>query len=161
MTLAFFAFDDVSTPLDLDYAAQQIALARQQNDVIVVSMHWGHEYQAAPSKRQRLIADALTKAGADIIWGHHPHVLQETAWMDTGRKHNSLVAYSLGNALFDQVVPQDTRQSAILLVTIDKEGGIGFTAEPFEIDPFAGTVKISRGEVANQILERLKVTPSP
>ncbi|HJV48922.1 MAG TPA: CapA family protein [Geothrix sp.] len=88
-------------PLDLEPALQAVREARRQADLVVVSVHWGNEYQHAPTKRQRDLARALVGAGCDVILGHHPHVLQPSEILDVdGRK--ALVAYSLGNFISNQ-----------------------------------------------------------
>lgn len=160
--IAFFAFEDVTSPLDLLQAQRSIISAAARADLVVVSLHWGPEYRSVPSSRQREIAQSLAEAGADLIWGHHPHVLQSVEWLPgRGRSHATLVAYSLGNALFDQVVPPDTRKSAVLLVTLGIGGVQSVQAVPFEIDPFHASVSLASTEAASQIYERLGLTPTP
>lgn len=66
-------------------------------DVIVVSMHYGKEYHLEPSADQKEVSADLSDAGADIIIGNHPHVLQPPAWIMNSRGKRSLAAYSLGN----------------------------------------------------------------
>ncbi len=73
----------------------------------------------------------LADAGAALIWGHHPHVLQPAEWIRNGR---ALVLYSLGNALFDQYGLDNTRRSALVLVTFDSYGAEEFKVIPFLID---------------------------
>lgn len=75
--------------------------ARPHADLVVVSLHWGNEYETKASEGQRLFARYLVSAGADMIVGHHPHVLQEVAWVSAGGRRG-LVAYSLGNFLSGQ-----------------------------------------------------------
>lgn len=88
-------------PLDPEPALQAVRAARNQADLVVVSLHWGNEYQHLPTKRQRDIAQALVAAGCDVLLGHHPHVLQPVEWLEAdGRK--GLVAYSLGNFISNQ-----------------------------------------------------------
>jgi poly-gamma-glutamate synthesis protein (capsule biosynthesis protein) len=75
--------------------------ARSRADLVVVSVHWGNEYQRQPTKRQRDIAKLLVGAGCDLLLGHHPHVLQPAELVEAdGRK--ALVAYSLGNFISNQ-----------------------------------------------------------
>ncbi len=155
--LAFFAFDDVSTPLDIEFAKQLLTENSKAEDVTIVSMHWGHEYQVSPSPRQRLLASILSAAGADIIWGHHPHVLQPVEKIERDNSPPTLVAYSLGNTLFDQIAPQDTHQSAILLVEILPSGEMNVKAVPFEIDPFTAVLQLPGSENTKRTLERLKL----
>lgn len=159
LRLALLAIDDVSSDLDTAQAAAQAAAqvrkARQAGSVVVVSIHWGDEYQAAPNQRQQQIAQALVNAGADLVWGHHPHVLQPAAWLaadDGGRQ--GLVFYSLGNALFDQT-PPDTQRSALVLVTVGKQGVIEVQATPFRIDPWRGCVRLADARTKSLVEARL------
>jgi poly-gamma-glutamate synthesis protein (capsule biosynthesis protein) len=106
------AFDDSTVPLDLEAASRMVAEAKEKVDLTIVSVHWGGEYQVAPSPRQQSIALALAHAGADLIVGHGPHVLQPVE-----RVGQTLVAYSLGNFIFDQPYPIDCRWGLVLRVT--------------------------------------------
>lgn len=119
-------------PLDLELALQAVRGARSQADLVVVSVHWGNEYQHQPTKRQRGIARALVAAGCDLILGHHPHVLQPVELMEAeGRK--ALVAYSLGNFISNQdrmyradlfpVAGGDNRDGAALKVRFEQRRG--------------------------------------
>lgn len=88
--------------IDLPKIKQEIALAKQQSDVIVVSVHFGEEYKTTPNSYQKEIVQALADEGVHIIIGHHPHVLQPTAWVEGREGNRSFVAYSLGNFLSGQ-----------------------------------------------------------
>lgn len=66
-------------------------------DIVILLIHWGIEEYVFPSPEQRMWAKKFAMAGADLILGHHPHVLQGTEMVG-----NSLVAYSLGNFIFDE-----------------------------------------------------------
>ena len=83
-------------PLDLEPALAAVREARGRADLVVVSVHWGNEYQRQPTKRQRDIARRLVEAGCDLVLGHHPHVLQPAEILEAGGR-KALVAYSLGN----------------------------------------------------------------
>lgn len=128
--LAFLAFD-ATTRFDTEAAAQAVRAARATGAIVVVSIHWGAEYQAGASTGQKQIAERLAEAGAALIWGHHPHVLQPAEWI---HDHGTLVFYSLGNALFDQYGLDDTRRSALILAKLDAHGVEEFSAIPFLID---------------------------
>jgi poly-gamma-glutamate synthesis protein (capsule biosynthesis protein) len=82
-------------------ASQKIRLARKLSNLVIVSIHWGYELLAWPSVDQRNQAAWMISQGADIIFGHHPHVIQP---MDiiSGKP----VYFSLGNHLFDQKYPE-------------------------------------------------------
>ncbi len=116
LRIAFLAFQDVRPRIDLTAAAAAVRQARAEGSLVVVSVHWGNEYQAGQNARQNEIAQTLADAGAALIWGHHPHVLQPVVWLQgAGQPFRTFVAYSLGNALFDQMMLPDTQQSAVLV----------------------------------------------
>lgn len=81
--------------------AERLAqMKRDGAECIVLILHWGDEYQSSSSKTQKDLAQFLSDSGADIIIGHHPHVLQEIGVVESqvsGKK--TLVYYSLGNIL--------------------------------------------------------------
>jgi 2-methylisocitrate lyase-like PEP mutase family enzyme len=65
------------------------------------------------------LAQKWVDAGADVIWGHHPHVLQRVDWMTSALDgHLALVMYSLGNLLTDQFMLPDAQRSALIRLTI-------------------------------------------
>jgi len=75
-------------------------------DLVAVALHFGNEYQRMPSQFQKNMADVSIQAGADLIIGHHPHVVQPYEWrtvtMADGSKRTGFVAYSLGNFISAQ-----------------------------------------------------------
>jgi Bacterial capsule synthesis protein PGA_cap len=80
--------------------AEKLRLARERADLVVVSIHWGTEYQKLPEAIQRTQAHWLIQQGADLIVGHHPHVVEPPECVD-----GHPVFFSLGNHLFDQTYP--------------------------------------------------------
>jgi len=82
-------------------------------DIIIVSFHWGEEYQIRSNSKQQNIAHSLIDAGADLIVGHHSHTIQELE-----RYNNGWIAYSLGNFVFDQNFSKETAEGLILKVII-------------------------------------------
>ena len=72
-----------------------IASARTQADYVIVSFHWGTEASSATQAYQRTAAHSAIDAGADVIIGHHPHVLQGVE-----RYKKGIIFYSLGNFAF-------------------------------------------------------------
>jgi poly-gamma-glutamate capsule biosynthesis protein CapA/YwtB (metallophosphatase superfamily) len=149
--LAFLAFDATSDQFDTASAIQAVRSARETGGVVVVSVHWGAEYQSGASTGQQQLARQLADAGAALVWGHHPHVLQPSAWL--GDERRTLVLYSLGNALFDQQGLASTRQSALLLVTLDAGGVKDFKAIPFLIDVRNSWVAAAGDEDRQRVLE--------
>jgi len=154
--LAFLALDDVGSAVDAEAAVRSIRSADEKGNVVIVSIHWGMEYQSGASERQKLLARQFAEAGAAVVWGHHPHVLQPVEWIDMAHG-KTLVLYSLGNALFDQVGLQDTRQSALALVELNAEGVQSVRAVPFVIDVQKSTVEAPDTATAESILEQMKI----
>jgi poly-gamma-glutamate synthesis protein (capsule biosynthesis protein) len=76
--------------------------ARGQCDLLVVSIHWGIEYAPAPRPEDVDIAHKMLDAGASVIVGHHPHVLQPLETYTTVDGRNTVIFYSLGNFLSNQ-----------------------------------------------------------
>ena len=112
---------------DREAAVAAIAAARAQADAVIVSVHWGYEYELRPDPAQRDKAQAMLEAGADLVVGHHPHVVQgtEVAYRGAGNAPEvtgeRFVAYSLGNFVFDQE-QGETRQGLALRAFFDEQG---------------------------------------
>ncbi|MBQ7953652.1 MAG: CapA family protein, partial [Clostridia bacterium] len=88
--------------IDDEDMVSQIESAKQQADLIFVSMHWGSEGAFKPSDEQKRVAQLIADSGADAIIGHHPHVIQPVDWL-TGKDGNkTLCVYSLGNFVAEQ-----------------------------------------------------------
>lgn len=88
--------------IDLPLIEEDVAKAKDLSDVVVVSMHWGNEYESLPSQLQISLAEELSEMGVDIIIGHHPHVLQPVNWIERSDGSKTFVLYSLGNFLSAQ-----------------------------------------------------------
>lgn len=121
--------------IDKDLILEQINLAKAKcPDLICVNMHWGIEYETKPNTEQKDLADFLFNNGVDIILGSHPHVLQpmekRTVTLEDGSTKDCFVIYSLGNFISGQT-KENTRNSAILNITITKSGETGETSLNF------------------------------
>jgi len=79
-----------------------IKAARAQCDLLVVSIHWGIEYSPAPRPEDVDTAHRMLEAGASVIVGHHPHVLQPVESYRTQDGRDTVIFYSLGNFLSNQ-----------------------------------------------------------
>lgn len=114
--LAFFAYtygtNGIPIPRGKDYLVSlldegqitadiQRAKEDEGADLVIIGLHWGQEYQRLPTPQQRQLARRLVDAGADVIIGTHPHVIQPVEWIET-EDHRGLVFYSLGNFISNQ-----------------------------------------------------------
>jgi poly-gamma-glutamate synthesis protein (capsule biosynthesis protein) len=112
-----------------------VAAARKRADVVVASFHWGVEYESRPHPRQKELARTAVAAGADLVLGHHPHVLQGAEVVRSASQPDrpALVAYSLGNFVFDPR-PGRALQSVILRCTLSRRGLTSAEFVPIQID---------------------------
>jgi len=85
-------------------------------DIVAASFHWGDEHARVPNSYQRRIARLAVDAGADLVLGHHPHVLQGIELYKGG-----IILYSLGNYIFD-MDPDPTYDSVAVILRVDREG---------------------------------------
>jgi hypothetical protein len=108
---------------ELNEALSQICKSKKEADHVIVCLHWGLEHYRYPSTEQRITAEKLIDAGADLIIGHHPHVTQGVEVIKKG-----IVAYSLGNFIFDdfgcelKATCGETRRLEIKLGGEEKKG---------------------------------------
>jgi poly-gamma-glutamate synthesis protein (capsule biosynthesis protein) len=86
-----------------DNISEIIKKAKEKVDILIVSFHWGEEYKKIANERQRKIAKIAIDSGADLVIGHHPHVIQ-----DIEKYKDKFIFYSLGNFIFDQNFSKET-----------------------------------------------------
>lgn len=93
---------------------KKVSKAHSESDLVIVSYHFGEEYQNLPNVYQRQYAELAIDSGADLVVGHHPHVIQTLE-----QYKNSWIIYSLGNFIFDQYFSKETMQGGLLEVEIN------------------------------------------
>ncbi len=113
-----------------DYVKADIQKVRQTADILVVSFHWGAELMTAAKDYQIELGRQAIDWGADLVLGHHPHVLQELE-VYKGR----LIAYSLGNFIFGSESNR-TNTSMILLCTFKKHSLAKIEAVPLDVNNY-------------------------
>ena len=103
---------------------------KDNSDIVIVYPHWGNEYQLVPNERQIYLKTILQEAGADIILGSHPHVLQRYEVEDKNNKKYFTI-YSMGNALSNQRVENLKKPGvdtgALIKLVIEKDNISGET----------------------------------
>ncbi|MFN2556070.1 MAG: CapA family protein [Nitriliruptorales bacterium] len=137
---------------DLRRAAAAVRAGAAAADHVIVTVHWGTELAGCPDGNQLTLARVLHEAGADVVVGHHPHVLQG---VDHGP--HGLTAYSLGNLLWYSTGPV-TRLSGVLTVTLGPEGVEGWQLHPAVVTP-SGSPLPAGDDDGKRALERLELLP--
>lgn len=90
---------------------------QQKSDFIIANVHWGDEYKIVQNDYQIKTAQFLIDNGVDLIIGHHPHVVQPLDFYK-----GKPIFYSLGNFVFDQTEPKETKMGLSIGVVVKKEG---------------------------------------
>ncbi len=106
--ITFLAFNQIFPFMDREeemIKAIRTVKSLNSDNFLIVSMHWGEEYKLINSPAQQRLAYKIIEAGADLIIGHHPHVVQNIEGYQ-----GKLIFYSLGNFIFDQYFSSDTQQ---------------------------------------------------
>ena len=104
----------------IEKTKEDIKKAKSQVDVLIVSLHSGEEYIKEPGQLQINFARAAIDAGADIVAGHHPHVVQKNEiYPSASSGQVGYIFYSLGNFVFDQDFSPETMQGQIVKVIIE------------------------------------------
>ncbi len=102
--------------LDEEIMKHDIETAKTLADIVVVSFHWGDEYKTKHNDFQERVAHEAIDAGASLVVGHHPHVIEEVEGY-----HGGYIAYSLGNFIFDQNFSEDTGKGLVLEVKVNNK----------------------------------------
>ncbi|RJQ33939.1 CapA family protein [Candidatus Parcubacteria bacterium] len=109
--LGMLGFSMVYHMLDTDAASKLVSQMASSTDFVIVNIHWGVEYEHQFNNIQQNLAHTLIDSGADMIVGHHPHVVQG---MEIYQEKP--IFYSLGNFVFDQYFSSDTQEELALKI---------------------------------------------
>ena len=123
-------------------------------DVLIASVHWGKELADYPLPYQRELAHDLIDAGADIVFGHHPHTLQG---METYK--NGLIIYSAGNFIFTTSITDKCQTGMIALITFNQNGWQTCKVIPTKI--YAAQTSVLTGKEKAQVISRLNLLSQP
>jgi poly-gamma-glutamate synthesis protein (capsule biosynthesis protein) len=128
--------------------AADVAAAREAADLVIVLLHSGYEDQQTPNTIQRRAAHAAIDAGAALVLGSHPHVLQGVEYYNGG-----VIAYSLGNFVFDGLAGPRA-ESVIMNVTLTRDGVQSVEWTPVTLR--SGRPFLATGNQAKAILAKLE-----
>ncbi len=112
----------------------EIKKAHEITDFVIVSLHWGKDGAMEPLEEQKALAKDVANAGADVILGHHSHVLHPLEWIERDDGGKTLCAYSLGNIVGAQLYSQNM-VSGVLGFTIASDGAGGLCATDIKFTP--------------------------
>ena len=136
MALAGFnAIHDIANPRCYAALTEENVMAAlamnqmQKADIRILMFHWGNEYIHIPSWGQRQLARRCIDGGANIIIGHHPHVIQPVEEYNKG-----LICYSLGNFLFDMLWSNSVRTGLIMEIKIGQDKSFAWRVHPCRYD---------------------------
>jgi len=130
---------------------RDIAAARRQADIVLVSFHWGQEGKTALRDYQVQLGHAAIDAGAAAVIGHHPHILQAVEHYKDG-----VILYSLGNFTFGSY-SKDARESAVAELIFDGNRVQTLRLHPINVDNFqvAFQPQILSGAAADRVVAEL------
>ncbi len=127
----------------------------KQCDVLFVSVHWGIEYTNAITEEQEQFGHLLCDSGADIILGHHSHVLQPVEYYN-----GSMIFYSLGNFLFYKM-DDEAGKTAVFEIEIDKNGFVSGKLSPVFISNCKSNLLSEENEMYGEIIELCRKISAP
>jgi len=124
---SFMSYNQFIRP-DANETIKNIKEAQNNSDYIVVYTHWGEEYFKKPNEQQINLAHSFVDAGADLVIGTHPHVIQSKEIYK-----DKYIYYSLGNFIFDQYFSEDVKCGAVANFIFDEKGSISVSEEFVEL----------------------------
>lgn len=134
---------------NLEKIAQEIAAAKNKSDIVIVFPHWGNEYEEMPSAFEKETQEKLLNAGADLILGNHPHIIQPLIINNA-----QLTFFAHGNFIFDQEWSEATKKGFVLKTYLYKGRIIDAEMTPIYIKDF-GQPEIVTGEEREKMIKDL------
>ena len=150
-----YSLTQVSARNKIKYMIQDVSELKKLADIVIVSLHWGVEYSPYPSPAQQKLGRKLIECGADVILGHHPHVVQGLE-----KYRNGLVVYSLGNFQFDLRIDNiykyaGTDKGLVVELTLSRRGLEDYRVIPVKINDNYEPIEM-RPEEKGKFLAHLK-----
>jgi len=115
VVFGFLAYNGIGTSIDVTAMKNEIKAAKKKVGVLIVSVHWGSEYELLPIPEKGIAPDdpkqigkIMIDSGADLVIGNHPHTVQGVEIYK-----NKVIAYAHGNFIFDQTWSQETQEGVV------------------------------------------------
>jgi poly-gamma-glutamate synthesis protein (capsule biosynthesis protein) len=129
------AVDAITQNLQQDDLIKKVNDLRPNCDILVVSIHWGNEYQTGADELQNELARLLADSGVDVLWGHHPHVLQKIKIIHSEKTGKDMLSmFSLGNLLSDQWMNDNALRSALVTANFQDGKLVDLKITPVRMD---------------------------
>jgi poly-gamma-glutamate capsule biosynthesis protein CapA/YwtB (metallophosphatase superfamily) len=142
-------------PEYFDRILARIQEANEQVDLLVVGLHWGIEHSNQVESWQRELAKKMIDSGADVIVGHHPHVLRGIEIYK-----NKPILYSTGNFIFLKK-DENAGKSAIFKVTMNRDGFVSGSLDPIYIQYGKANLLLESSSMYQQILANVRELSEP
>lgn len=139
-------FSQVYSLIDIKKAKDLVSSLASSTDLVIVNIHWGVEYEHQFNSIQQKYAHAMIDSGADIIIGHHPHVVQGLEIYN-----NKPIFYSLGNFIFDQYFSSDTQKSLAVGISVTKDE---WRFDLFPLKSHMSQASLMSGEEKKEFLDK-------
>lgn len=139
----------IAETYDANRAAAAITAAKEEADLVVVMVHWGEDLEEVPEDDQKAKARVYIDAGADLVIGAHPHVLQGFE-----NYKGKWIAYSLGNFIFSAYPKERGAETGVLDASCTKEGACELRFNPMLV--VQGQPTPLEGDAALALLDRLR-----
>ncbi len=149
--ITFIGFNEFSYK-NYENILKDITESKQKGDFVIVVPHWGDEYQVVANTKQKKLAREFVDAGADMVIGAHPHVVQ-----DIDIYKDKLIFYSLGNFVFDQDFSKETTEGLGVGLSLEKNILRAYLI-PFDIKQ--SQVVLKSGEAVTEFLRRISSVSS-
>jgi poly-gamma-glutamate synthesis protein (capsule biosynthesis protein) len=128
--IGFLGLNDTDYDLEESAAIAKIQELDGQVDFLIIGIHWGSEYVTTANSTITAMAHSFVDAGADMIWGHHPHVIQNWELYQ-----GAPIYYSLGNFVFDQYWSAATQEGLVVGLSLQNgPDGIAVTTTEVYVD---------------------------
>ena len=134
---------------DVAQMENDIKLAKSKADVVLPYFHWSQEYVHQPNDQMRAVAHRAIDAGATMVVGSHPHWVQGLEWYK-----DSLIAYSLGNFVFDQEQSLKTKQGVVLSTEFSGNKLVKADLVPIQIEQYFQP-HILQGSASQDVLNNI------